>query len=89
MKLVDIEAGGCVAVKRCRFVVVSVEQEPHLDTALRGCDECFEKLDVFVDLTLAGKTAAEALPLVHDHLERCSNCREEFHALLAALQSVG
>jgi hypothetical protein len=54
-----------------------------------GCDECFEKLDEFVDLTLAGMTAAEAMPLVHDHLERCSNCREEFLALLSALQGSG
>ena len=25
-----------------------------------GCDECFDQLDRFVDLTLAGKTASEA-----------------------------
>ncbi len=36
---------------------------------------------------LAGKNAAEALPLVQDHLERCGDCREEFEALLAALQA--
>jgi hypothetical protein len=53
-----------------------------------GCDECFEKLDRFVELELAGKNAAEALPLVQDHLERCGNCREEFEALLAALRAV-
>jgi hypothetical protein len=53
-----------------------------------GCDECFEKLDRFVELELAGKNAAEALPLVQDHLERCMNCREEFEALLAALRAV-
>lgn len=53
-----------------------------------GCDECFEQLDRFVDLTLAGKNAAEAMPLVQDHLNRCGDCREEFKALLAALRSV-
>ena len=50
-----------------------------------GCDECFAQLDRFVELQLAGKNAAEAMPLVHDHLERCHDCREEFEALLAAL----
>jgi len=45
-----------------------------------GCDECFEQLDRFVDLELAGKGAAEALPLVQDHLNHCHNCREEFEA---------
>jgi hypothetical protein len=53
-----------------------------------GCDECFEQLDRFVDMTLAGKNAAEAMPLVQDHLERCRDCREEFEALLAALRSL-
>ena len=53
-----------------------------------GCDECFEELDRFVELVLAGKNAAQALPLVQDHLERCSDCREEFEALLTALGAV-
>lgn len=53
-----------------------------------GCDECFEQLDRFVDLELAGKNAAEALPMVQDHLDRCDNCREEFEALLAALRGI-
>ena len=52
-----------------------------------GCDECFEQLDRFVEVTLAGRNAAEAMPLVQDHLDRCGDCREEFEALLAALQA--
>lgn len=51
-----------------------------------GCDECFEQLDRFVEMVLAGKNAAEAMPLVHDHLERCGDCREEFEALLKVVQ---
>jgi hypothetical protein len=51
-----------------------------------GCDECFEELDRFVELQLAGKDAAEAMPLVEDHLDRCLDCREEFEALLVALR---
>jgi hypothetical protein len=52
-----------------------------------GCDECFEQLDRFVEMTLAGKNAAEAMPLVQDHLTRCRDCREEFEALLEALRT--
>jgi hypothetical protein len=52
-----------------------------------GCDDCFEQLDHFAELHLAGKDAAAALPLVQDHLERCQDCREEFTALLLALQA--
>lgn len=54
-----------------------------------GCDECFEQVDQFVEVALAGKDAAEAMPLVQDHLNRCKDCREEFEALLSALRAVG
>lgn len=53
-----------------------------------GCEECFDQLDRFVEMTLAGKDAAEAMPLVHDHLERCRDCREEFEALLKVLRGL-
>lgn len=53
-----------------------------------GCDECFEEFDRFVELELAGKNAADALPLIQDHLDRCSDCHEEFQALLAALRAI-
>jgi hypothetical protein len=49
------------------------------------CGECFELLDRFAEMTLSGVKAANVLPLVQDHLERCDDCREEFAALLAAL----
>jgi hypothetical protein len=54
-----------------------------------GCDECFEQVDQFVEISLAGKNAAEAMPLVQDHLNRCQDCREEFEALISALRAVG
>lgn len=51
-----------------------------------GCDTCFEKLDRYAELTLAGKDAAAAMPLVSRHLQTCGGCREEFEALLRALR---
>jgi hypothetical protein len=53
-----------------------------------GCDDCLRELDRFVDMTLAGRDAAAAMPLVEDHLARCGDCREEFKALLAAVQAL-
>jgi predicted anti-sigma-YlaC factor YlaD len=53
-----------------------------------NCQQCFDHLDHFAELSLVGKSAAEAMPLVHDHLERCTDCREEFEALLGALQAL-
>jgi hypothetical protein len=52
-----------------------------------GCDDCFEEIDRFVEMTLAGKDAAEAMPLVADHLRRCRDCREEYEALLRVLRA--
>jgi hypothetical protein len=51
-----------------------------------GCEECLEQMDRFVEMELAGKHPAEAMPLVEDHLTRCHDCREEFEALLTALR---
>jgi hypothetical protein len=52
------------------------------------CDECFEQVDRFTEMVLDGRDAAEALPLVEDHLERCKDCREEFEALMTALRAM-
>jgi hypothetical protein len=51
------------------------------------CDECYEQLDRFADEVLAGKNAAEALPLVQQHLDACHDCHEEFEILLQALKA--
>lgn len=53
-----------------------------------GCDECFNEIDRFVELELEGKHAAEALPLVKEHLDRCGNCHEEYQALLKAVKKL-
>ena len=52
------------------------------------CDACFEQVDRFAEMVLEGRDAAEALPLVQDHLNRCDDCREEFEALLEALRAL-
>jgi len=51
-----------------------------------SCDECFDEIDRFAEMELVGKSAAEAMPLVQDHLERCQDCREEYEALMTALK---
>jgi hypothetical protein len=52
-----------------------------------GCDECFEQLDHFVELELAGADADAALPGLRAHLHGCPACREEHESLLAFLRS--
>lgn len=51
------------------------------------CGECYDHLDRFAELTLAGRSTAEAMPLIEDHMAKCGCCRTEFEALLAALRA--
>ena len=51
-----------------------------------GCDECFERLDIFAETELSGVDASAAMPLVGDHLDKCADCRSKFEALLTALR---
>ncbi|MGB3633899.1 MAG: hypothetical protein WA982_07655 [Rubrobacteraceae bacterium] len=52
------------------------------------CDDCLDQVDSFVEMELAGLNAAAAMPLVHNHLQKCGDCREEFEALLVAMRAV-
>jgi hypothetical protein len=50
-----------------------------------GCDECFERLDEYVEIELAGGDPARHAPAIAAHLEGCPTCREEWQTLLAYL----
>jgi hypothetical protein len=47
------------------------------------CDECFEELDRYVELELAGANADSAIPGLRAHLIGCPACREEHDSLRA------
>jgi hypothetical protein len=42
-----------------------------------SCDECFDQLDRYVELELAGSDADWAIPGMREHLEGCSACAED------------
>jgi hypothetical protein len=48
-----------------------------------GCDECFEELDRYVELEVAGADADAAVPGLRAHLQGCPACREEHESLRA------
>ncbi len=48
-----------------------------------GCDECFERLDEYVELELGGVAADEAVPGMRAHLAGCPACAEEHESLVA------
>ncbi len=51
------------------------------------CEACFEQLDRYVELKLAGAGADDAVPGMRAHLIGCPACRDDYDSLLALLKS--
>jgi len=51
-----------------------------------SCNELFNKLDEYVEREVDRKDAAELMPLVRDHLDKCPECCDEYEALLDVLE---
>ena len=47
------------------------------------CEQCFDLLDRYVDLEVAGAPADEQVPGMRAHLDGCPACREEYESLRA------
>jgi hypothetical protein len=45
------------------------------------CEQCFELLDRYVDLEVAGEDADAQLPGMRAHLDGCPACREDHESL--------
>ena len=46
-----------------------------------SCEECFERLDEYVELELAGEDADGRVPGMREHLGGCPACREDHESL--------
>ena len=51
------------------------------------CDECFERLDEYVELELRGEPADERIPGLRAHLEGCPACHEDYESLRALVEN--
>jgi hypothetical protein len=54
-----------------------------------SCDQCFELLDEYVELEVAGVDADARLPGLRTHLDGCPACREDHESLLALIAAEG
>jgi len=63
--------------------LLSITREHELN-----CNECLDKVAEFAECSLAGKPMPDALEAVRHHLTLCAECREEYEALLKALNSL-
>ena len=52
-----------------------------------SCEECFELLDQYVDLEVAGEDADARLPGMRAHLQGCPACHEDHESLLELVGS--
>ena len=53
------------------------------------CDQCFDELDRYVDLEVAGRPADAEIPGMRAHLEGCQACAEEHESLRALVVRSG
>ena len=52
-----------------------------------SCEECFEQLDRYVELELAGSDADAEIPGMRAHLEGCPACHEDHDSLRTLVSS--
>jgi hypothetical protein len=50
-----------------------------------SCDQCFDLLDQYVELELAGEDADARIPGLRTHLDGCPACREDHESLRALI----
>jgi len=51
------------------------------------CSELYTQLDEFVEREVNSKDAEKIMPLVQEHLDMCSDCCDEYEALLSVLEN--
>ena len=51
------------------------------------CEECFEKIDEYVELELQDAQADARIPGMRAHLEGCPACHEDYDSLRELVQS--
>ena len=52
------------------------------------CEQCFDMLDTYVELELAGESADARVPGMRAHLHGCPACAEEHESLRDLLQTM-
>jgi len=51
------------------------------------CTEMYAQLDEFVETQVKTKDAARLMPLLREHLDICSDCCDEYEALLTVIEN--
>ena len=54
-----------------------------------SCEDCFDRLDRYVDVTVAGGDCDGAVPGMRAHLTGCPACRDDHESLLEFVRRAG
>ena len=60
----------------------------YLENCEVDCEQVFRALDQYAEIEIRKEDAARLMPLVHQHLEMCSGCNDQYEALLDVLAKV-
>ena len=52
-----------------------------------SCDDMYAQLDEFVEREVTSRDAARIMPLIQEHIDFCSDCDDEYQALLRVLEN--
>ncbi len=52
------------------------------------CDGCLGQIGEFAEYALEGREMSEGMKVIQRHLEQCPCCKDEYEALLEALEEV-
>jgi len=83
--LAEESPSGSFLSSRIKTLIEMIDQTQEKELS---CDEFHAYLGQFAELSDQGK-AARVLPLVGLHLKICSECRQEYEALMRILQAQG
>ena len=60
----------------------------YLENCEVDCEQAFNMLDQYAEIEIRKEDAARLMPLVHQHLETCAGCNDQYEALLDVLAKV-
>lgn len=63
-----------------------LEEDAHKEDL--SCAEIYDKLDEYVECEMGCKDAAHIMPLIRHHLDVCSECCDEYEALLDVVEKM-
>lgn len=63
-----------------------LEEDAHKENV--SCAEIYDKLDEYVECEMDCKDAAHIMPVIRHHLDVCSECCDEYEALLDVVEKM-